>query len=134
VASPVFCSSPGQMERKWKVGAGQQKRRKGEWWYAFRVKQCRVSFRDSEGIEHAVELEARTLYEAVGLAIERFRHCEHVRYEPKGLHEFIVESREPSTQHRLTRNMFDNWLRRPGGSPADVALKTRLKGLLGELA
>jgi len=26
---------------------------------------------DSEGIEHAVELEARTLYEAVGLAIER---------------------------------------------------------------
>ena len=93
-----------------------------------------MSFRDSEGIEHAVELEARTLYEAVGLAIERFRHCEHVRYEPKGLHEFIVESREPSTQHRLTRNMFDNWLRRPGGSPADVALKTRLKGLLGELA
>jgi hypothetical protein len=32
-----------------------------------RVKHCRVSFRDSEGIEHAVDLEARTLYEAVGL-------------------------------------------------------------------
>jgi hypothetical protein len=27
-----------------------------------------------------VELEARTLYEGVGLAIERFRRCEHVRY------------------------------------------------------
>ena len=93
-----------------------------------------MSFKDSEGIEHAVELEARTLYEAVGLAIERFRHCEHVKYEPKGLHEFVVESREPSTQHRLTRNMFDVWLRRPGGSPAEVALKTRLKGLLGEMA
>jgi hypothetical protein len=38
---------------------------------------------------------------------------------------------EPSTQHRLTRNMFDAWLRRPGGSPADVASKTRLHGLLG---
>ena len=95
------------------------------------MKQCRVSFRDSDGIEHAVELEARTLYEAVGLAIERFRRCEHVKYDPKGLHEFVVESREPSTQHRLTRNMFDTWLRRPGGSPADVALKTRLKSLLG---
>ena len=94
------------------------------------MKQCRVSFRDSDGIEHAVELEARTLYEAVGLAIERFRRCEHVKYDPKGLHEFVVESREPSTQHRLTRNMFDTWLRRPGGSPADVALKTRLKSLL----
>ena len=87
-----------------------------------RVNQCRVSFRDSEGIEHAVDLEARTLYEAVGLAIERFRRCEHVKYDPKGLHEFVVESREPGTQHRLTRNMFDAWLRRPGGSPADVAL------------
>jgi hypothetical protein len=41
-----------------------------------RVKQCRVSFRDSDGIEHAVDLEARTLNEAVGLAIEHFRRCE----------------------------------------------------------
>ena len=92
-----------------------------------------MSFRDSDGIEHAVELDARTLYEAVGLWIERFRRCEQVKYDPKGLHEFTVESREPGTQHRLTRNTFDAWLRRPGGSPADVALKTRLKRLLGEV-
>jgi len=50
------------------------------------------------------------------------------------MHEFVVESREPSTQHRLTRNMFDAWLRRPGGSPADVARKSKLKGLLGDVA
>jgi len=98
------------------------------------VKQCRVSFQDSEGVEHAVEVEARTLYEAVGLAIDRFRRCEHVQYEPKGLHEFTVEPREPATQHRLTRKMFDTWLRRPGGSPADTALKNRLKGILGGMA
>ena len=98
--------------------------------YASSVKLCRVSFRDAEGVEHAVELEAKTLYEAVGLAISRFRRCEQVTYEPQGLHEFIVESREPGTQHRLTRNMFEKWLGRPGGSPAEVALKTRLKELL----
>jgi hypothetical protein len=98
------------------------------------VKRCRVSFVDSDGVEHAVELDARSLYEAVGLAIDRFRRCEHVSYDPKGLHEFIVESREPGTQHRLTRNMFDAWLRRPGGSPADVARKNRLKELLGDVA
>jgi hypothetical protein len=96
------------------------------------VKRCRVSFRDSDGIEHAVELEARSLYEAVGLAIDRFRHCKHVRYEPKGLHEFVVEAREPGTEHRMTRNMFDAWLDRPGGSPADVTLKHRLRALLGD--
>lgn len=93
-----------------------------------------MSFKDSEGIEHSVELEARTLYEAVGLAIERFRRSEQVKYEPQGLHEFVVESREPGIQHRLTRNTFDAWLRRAGGSPADVALKTRLKAILGEVA
>jgi hypothetical protein len=27
------------------------------------------------------------------LAIDRSRRCKHVKYEPKGLHEFIVESR-----------------------------------------
>jgi hypothetical protein len=97
------------------------------------VKQCRVALRDSDGVEHAVELEARTLYEAVGLAMDRLRRCEHVPYEPKGLHEFIVESREPSTQHRLTKKLFDAWLRRPGRAPADVALKTKLKGLLGDV-
>lgn len=81
-----------------------------------------------------MDLEARTLYEAVGLATERFRRCEHVSYDPKGLHEFVVESREPGTLHRLTRKTFDAWLGRPGGSPADVALKARLKSLLGGVA
>ena len=57
-----------------------------------------------------------------------------MRYDPEGLHEFIVESREPSTQHRLSRNIFDAWLRRPVGSPADVALKTRLSSSLGIFA
>ena len=52
---------------------------------------------DSDGVEHGVELDARSLYEAVGLAIDRFRRCEHVKYDPQGMHEFVVESREPST-------------------------------------
>ena len=54
-----------------------------------------------------------------------------VKYELMGLHEFIVESREPGSQHRLTRNTFDIWLRRPSVSEADVALKTRLQKTLG---
>jgi hypothetical protein len=63
-----------------------------------RVEQCRVSFRDADGIEHAFEVDARTLYQAVGLAIDRFRRYEHVKYEPQALHEFTVEPREPGTQ------------------------------------
>jgi hypothetical protein len=48
------------------------------------------------------------------------------------LHEFVVESREPTTQHRMTRTVFDAWLRRRGGPPADVVLRTRLRELLGD--
>ena len=94
------------------------------------MKRCRVSYRDCEGFEHAVELEASSLYEAVGLAIDRFRRCEHLLYEPEGLHEFVVEPRELTTQHRMTRKKFDEWLRQSGGTPADVALKSRLKEIL----
>jgi hypothetical protein len=36
---------------------------------------------DSDALEHAVELEARILYEAVGLAIKCFRRCEHLKCE-----------------------------------------------------
>ena len=63
-----------------------------------------------------------------GLAIDRFRRCEDVTYDPRGMHEFAIESREATTQHRLTRTMFDSWLRRPGGS--DVARKNRLQEVL----
>jgi hypothetical protein len=94
------------------------------------VKQCRVSFKDSEGVEHSVEVDARTLYEAVGLAIARFRSGEHVRYEPAG--DFSVESREPTARHQLTRKLFDAWLERPGGSPREVALRSTLTELLRE--
>jgi hypothetical protein len=78
-----------------------------------RGKQCCVSFKNSDGMEHSVEVEARTLYEAVGLALGRFRSCEHVKYEPAG--EISVESREPATRHQLTEKLFDAWLERPWG-------------------
>jgi hypothetical protein len=94
------------------------------------VKRCRVSYTDSEGVEHAVELDAGSLYEAVGLAIHRFRRSDYANCEPRGIQEFIVEPREPAAQHRLARKVFDEWLRRPPRSPAEMLLKTRLKELL----
>jgi len=79
-----------------------------------------------------VELEAGSLYEAVGLAIHRFRRSAHANCEPRGIQEFTVEPREPAAQHRLARKVFEEWLRRPARSPADMLLKTRLKALLGD--
>ena len=66
-----------------------------------------------------------------GLAIEPFRRCEHVTYDPNGLREFVVESREPGTQHRLTRNIFDAWLRRPVGIARQRGAQDQIERAIG---
>jgi hypothetical protein len=38
-------------------------------------RSCLVSFADSEGIRHAVEVAASSLYEAAALGIAEFRRC-----------------------------------------------------------
>ena len=39
------------------------------------ARACLISFTDSEGIRHAVEVSASTLYETAALAIGEFRRC-----------------------------------------------------------
>ena len=46
------------------------------------MKRCRVSFVDHEGVSHSVEVDAESLYEAVGLGIARLGRAEFVRYAP----------------------------------------------------
>jgi hypothetical protein len=45
---------------------------------------CRVSYRDADGIEHAVELEGESLYEAVARAVNRFRRDDGWCMDPPG--------------------------------------------------
>ena len=40
------------------------------------VSRCRVSFTDSDGIEHATDVECESLFEAVGRAVAAFRDDE----------------------------------------------------------
>jgi len=49
---------------------------------------CKVSFMDSEGTEHAVEVEAESLYYAVGLLIARFHDApsEMLSVSPLAVH------------------------------------------------
>ena len=93
-------------------------------WYLTRVKRCRVSFIDYEGVSHAVEVDANSLYEAVGLAIARFGCAEFVRYAPGG--EFLVEAREPSSEHRVTLKQFENWMKRSPRGPRDVTVREKI--------
>jgi len=62
--------------------------------------RCRVSFTDSEATEHAVEVEAESLYDAAGLAIGRLRDASRemsemlkIRGYPSGNIEFDIAAR-----------------------------------------
>jgi hypothetical protein len=48
------------------------------------VALCRVSYRDIEGIEHSVEVDAGSLYEAVAAAVKRFRNDDGWAMSPPG--------------------------------------------------
>jgi hypothetical protein len=59
--------------------------------YTRPVAFCRVGYRDIEGIKHQVEVEAETLFEAVALAVRRFRSSNWDGHAPGPGCQFRVE-------------------------------------------
>ena len=41
--------------------------------------KCIIKFRDGDGVEHAVEVAAASVYEAAALGLQRFRRCDWSR-------------------------------------------------------
>ena len=91
------------------------------------VQTCAVSFTDTDGLRHSVNVQAETLYEAVALAVKVFR--EH-NCEPGPASQLEVEARNPSVTHTVTMNKVRDWVERSAKSPRERLVKERLKGLL----
>jgi len=85
-----------------------------------------VSFRDGEGIEHAVEVTAASLYEAGALALQQFRRSEWSREESLDTGTLRVEVCE-STFYNIKVAELEDWLKRSGGKPSEVALRQKLR-------
>jgi hypothetical protein len=62
------------------------------------VKIARVSYTDLEGVDHAVTVEARSLYHAVGIALTRFKSSVPA-CAPGPLTKFTVEPRKYPSAH-----------------------------------
>ena len=93
------------------------------------VRVCAVSFINTRGIRHTVEVEAESLYEAVVLAVRRFRNEPWV--EPVGDATVLeVDVREPSTKHTLSLNHVERWLSGATANPSEASRKARLKMML----
>jgi hypothetical protein len=90
-----------------------------------------VSFRDSGGIQHSLEVAAESLYEAAVLAVREFRACSWgVEIQPGTMTRLTVKVKAPTTVHELTLKQVENWLASSAKSPSDALLKKRLREML----
>jgi hypothetical protein len=87
---------------------------------------CIVSYLDTEGLRHTVEVEAESLYEAAVLAVRTFR--QHA-CEPGQLSKLEVEVRS-SVTHTITLRKIHDWLNGGAKSPREAITKERLRALM----
>lgn len=95
------------------------------------LKTCRVTYSTSKGIDHTVKVTAETLYEAVAKAMSLFREndwSDDVQRVPATM---TVRVKQPEMEHRVRTRDFEKWLEAAPRSPAEMALKSRLRALLG---
>jgi hypothetical protein len=90
---------------------------------------CSVSFTDTRGIRHAVEVQAESLFEAAILAVRVFRKSEWVDHVGAAMR-LDVEVRPPATKHTITLMQVQRWLEGAVTSPNELVKKTKLKELL----
>jgi len=75
---------------------------------------CLVSFTDSEGIRHSVEVTASTLYEAAASAINEFRRCGFTSNAPGPPTRLTVAVKIPATSHEVQWGKIEAWLQSAG--------------------
>ena len=95
------------------------------------VRTCRVLCRDAQGVEHTVEVTAQSLYEAVAQALRVFREDAWSDEPNRGAASVVVTINQPQVEHRVRIKDFENWLDSAGRSPAEMALKSRLRDIIG---
>jgi hypothetical protein len=95
------------------------------------VKTCTVVVHDLNETAHSLDVTAESLYEAVARALAALRGHDWVGDIGKGLTIFTVKVRYPEVTHVVKIQDFENWRNRGCKSPAETALKARLRQMLG---
>jgi len=88
-----------------------------------------VSFRDEEGVEHVAEILAASLYEAGAVALQQFRRGDWSREASLDTGTLRVEVCE-STFYNVRVAELEDWLKRTGGKPSEVALRPKVQSRL----
>ena len=91
---------------------------------------CRVSFTDPSGITHTAKITAASLYEAAVLGLAELRRSAMVDDAPGPATRFTIAVESASTLHEVSMQKLTAWLQGDGRSPAEQALKVRLREAL----
>jgi hypothetical protein len=95
------------------------------------LRTCKVSYLDSEGIEHAVQVTAETLFEAAALALVAFRNADLLASGAPGqASRLTIRVSAPVATHTVSMQRLAAWLGGAGRTPKEQALKARLNDLL----
>ena len=93
------------------------------------MNRCRVSFTDTNGVPHDVEVQAESLYEAVALAVAEFR-ADKLTAEVGLMTEFVIAIHRPPVEHRLRLDQVTQWAPGTRDDPAGVIKRQRIMSLL----
>jgi hypothetical protein len=96
------------------------------------LKTCKVSCIDLQGVEHAAEVSAGSVYEAVAQALRIFRDNEWVEDIGRGQTRITVKVKHPEIEHTVRVQDFERWLESTPRSPAEMILKNRLQEILAK--
>jgi hypothetical protein len=95
--------------------------------------RCHVSFVDPSKREHSLEVEAESLYEAVGLAVADFYGNQASATALPDSTEFVVTILQPVTELRMKLLQVKRWAAPSSlGGPANALKRERVRILLGE--
>jgi hypothetical protein len=100
-------------------------------WSVGNARTCVVSFVDSTGIQHSVEVAAESLYEAAALAVREFRSHPWVDdVEPGAVTPLRISVKPPATTHEVSIKQLERWIASTPKSPRETAQKSRVQELL----
>jgi hypothetical protein len=94
------------------------------------ARSCRVSFTDASGVTHTVKITAASLFEAAILGLAELRRCTMVEDAPGPAAKFTIAVESPCTVHEVPMQKLTAWLESNGKSPAEQAVKVRLREAL----
>ena len=96
------------------------------------VRSCRVTITDMEGVSHAVEVTAATLYEAVAQGLAALRASDWAHGIAEGPNNVVrVSVSDVKVEHEVKFREFTAWLDREGRSPREVTQRQRVRAILG---